>query len=92
MLRHDIEYCSDTIAQEERLAELAPNREVGCLHLQLAMLYKAELAILLRQAEEIEAQSLAASHRWPSFLRFFEKRQATRSRVPTEQSFSRQAA
>jgi hypothetical protein len=48
MLREDIEYCRQKIADEERAAAAAPSWETGCVHQQMAMLYKAELALLLK--------------------------------------------
>jgi hypothetical protein len=54
MLCEDIEYCRQRIAEEERAAETAPSWETGCVHQQLAMLYKVELAMLLRNAASKE--------------------------------------
>lgn len=50
MLTKDIEYCRQKIAEEERAELDAPSAEAGCVHQQLAMLYKAQLAVLLRTA------------------------------------------
>jgi hypothetical protein len=66
MLIDDIEYCSRKISEEERRAETAPSPESGCVHLQLAMLYKAQLASMLRHLPEEEATRLTSALSWPS--------------------------
>jgi hypothetical protein len=44
----DISYCQYRIAEEERLASLAPSQEAGHSHAQLAMLYRSHLTALYR--------------------------------------------
>ena len=65
MLRDDIEYCSNRIAEEERRARDAPGPEVGCVHLRMAMLYKAQLTSLLKNLPDEEVKELSAVFKWP---------------------------
>jgi hypothetical protein len=50
----DIAYCEFRIAEEERLARLAPSHEAGSGHSQLAMLYRAQLTALYRSLDPDE--------------------------------------
>lgn len=45
-----VRYCERRIAEEERLAQAAGSWEAGLIHEQTAMLYRAQLASLLRHA------------------------------------------
>ncbi|MEJ5978150.1 hypothetical protein WG901_15970 [Novosphingobium sp. PS1R-30] len=47
------------IAQEERLAREASSRDVATAHDQLAMLYKAELAVERKRRARAVSQTLA---------------------------------
>lgn len=49
MVQSDIDHCLSRIAEEERLAEKAPSGEAAQPHLQLVMLYRAQLKMLLRR-------------------------------------------
>ena len=46
MLEDEILACSIKADEEQKLADAAPSLEAGMVHLQMAMLYKAELAML----------------------------------------------
>lgn len=53
----DLHYCERRIAEEEHLAHAAGSWEAGLVHDQTAMLYRAQLASLLRlQAERDPAR------------------------------------
>jgi hypothetical protein len=54
MLEDDILACSKKADEEQKLAEAAPSLEAGMVHLQMAMLYKAEVAMLYRQQFSIQ--------------------------------------
>jgi hypothetical protein len=45
-MESDVRHCSRRIAEEERLAAETGSPEVAEKHLQLAMLYKAQLQVL----------------------------------------------
>ncbi|MCW1429855.1 hypothetical protein [Novosphingobium sp. JCM 18896] len=47
------------IAQEERLARETPNQDMAIAHHQLAMLYKAELAVERKRRARAVSQTLA---------------------------------
>jgi hypothetical protein len=49
MLREDIEYCRQRIAEEQGAEKAAPSWEAGCVHQQLALLYEAQLAALMNR-------------------------------------------
>lgn len=51
MIRDDIAYCESRIAEEERLARLAPSEEAGFAHSQTAMLYRSQLTALFRSLD-----------------------------------------
>ena len=44
-----IEHCRRCVAEEQKLGHKAPTQEAGERHYQLAMLYKAQLAVLERR-------------------------------------------
>ena len=50
MIRSQIERCRARIAEEERCALLAPTPEAQHAHDQMVMLYRAKLAMLLRES------------------------------------------
>ena len=54
-MHEDIDFCRKRIADEERLGSGASTPEAGEAHFQLAMLYKAQLATLLRSAGRLQA-------------------------------------
>jgi hypothetical protein len=49
MLEDEILACSKKVYEEQKLADAAPSLEAGMVHSQMAMLYKAELAMLHRR-------------------------------------------
>jgi hypothetical protein len=49
MLEDEIQACCKRIDEEQRQADTAPSMEAGMIHSQMAMLYKAELAMLYRR-------------------------------------------
>lgn len=49
MLKDDITHCRGRISVEERSARTAPTEEQRERHLQVAMLYRAQLAVLERR-------------------------------------------
>lgn len=53
----DIEHCLAQIAKEERLASEAGSNEAAEVHSQMAMLYKAQLKLLLRQSTHCDRDS-----------------------------------
>ena len=56
----DIAYCSRKIAEEEQRAKAAPGPEAAEVHLQLAMLYKAQLNVLTRRLRSLSTKDPAA--------------------------------
>ena len=50
MIRSQIERCRARIVEEERCARMAPNPEARHAHDQMVMLYRAKLAMLLRES------------------------------------------
>jgi hypothetical protein len=50
--------CSKKVEEEQKLADAAPSLEAGMIHSQMAMLYKAELAMLYRR-QRCHQQSVA---------------------------------
>ena len=54
-MHEDIDFCRKRIAEEERLGDGATSPEAGESHFQLAMLYKAQLATLLRNVGRMQA-------------------------------------
>lgn len=52
MVQGDAEFCRKRIAEEERLGNAAPSIEAGMSHFQLAMLYRVQLASLMRTLEQ----------------------------------------
>jgi hypothetical protein len=60
MSHQQIEHCQARIAREEHLAQSAMSAEVAERHYQMAMLYKAQLAVLKgswQAVPEIAAQA-----------------------------------
>jgi hypothetical protein len=55
----DLEHCLTMIASEEQLAKAAPSSEVAEMHLQLAMLYRAQFEHL-RRSRSFQAGDLRA--------------------------------
>lgn len=49
MFENEILTCSKRADEEQRLADAAPSLQAGLIHSQMAMLYKAELAMLYRR-------------------------------------------
>ena len=60
MFKDDILACSKKVDEEQQQADAAPSMEAGMIHSQMAMLYKAELAMLYRR-QRIHEQSLIGS-------------------------------
>ena len=63
MQQDQIGFCRRRIAEEERLGNQSKNPEEAASHFQLALLYKAQLRVLLRahgEAADAAAESLAA--------------------------------
>lgn len=54
MFKTDILVCSKRVDEEQRLADAAPSLEAGMVHLQMVMLYKAELAMFHRRQLDFE--------------------------------------
>lgn len=55
MSHEQIDHCQSRIAEEEQLARLAQSPEVADRHCQLALLYKAQLAVLKRSWQAVPA-------------------------------------
>ena len=53
MNHDDLEHCRQRICEEELLARSASSVEVAERHLQMAMLYKAQVAVLLRSWQAV---------------------------------------
>jgi hypothetical protein len=58
MFEDEILACSQKADDEQKLADAAPSLEAGMVHSQMAMLYKAELAMLYRR-QRCHEQSVA---------------------------------
>jgi hypothetical protein len=56
MLEDEILACSKKADEEQKLADAAPSLEAGMVHMQMAMLYKAELAMLYRRQRSSQLQ------------------------------------
>jgi hypothetical protein len=54
MAKDDLEYCRGRIVEETLQAQSAPSPEAAEKHLQMAMLYRAQLAVLTRAARRPE--------------------------------------
>lgn len=61
MAKDDLDFCRQRMAEQTRLALAAPCPEVAEKHLQLAALYREQLAGLLRVAKPERGPSLAAA-------------------------------
>jgi hypothetical protein len=58
MFEDEISVCSKKADAEQKLADAAPSLEAGLVHSQMALLYKAELAMLYRR-QRCHQQSVA---------------------------------
>lgn len=54
-LEDDLEHCQRRIREEEALAGQAGTPEAGLVHEQVAMLYRSQLATLLRHQDQLQA-------------------------------------
>ena len=57
MFEEEISACSQKADEQQKLADAAPSLEAGMVHSQMAMLYKAELAMLYRRQITHQQQS-----------------------------------
>ncbi|MBC7159188.1 MAG: hypothetical protein H5U21_03955 [Porphyrobacter sp.] len=54
-MQDDIHYYAERMAEEERRARAAPYPEAAEVHQQIAMLYRAQLALLTRRQQPCPA-------------------------------------
>lgn len=59
-LEADLHHCRLRIAEEQALAQAAGSPEAGLVHEQVAMLYRSQLATLLRQQRHLLADAAPA--------------------------------